>query len=103
MASLGFHEKLLSHLAAGGRGRDEGGQLRAQRAEARHHGQGEHICSNLFVFLCLCAIMVKVRKHVHICNFLFTCSTTFAIAFATCLLLNNLFCMLKYLIFVILG
>ena len=41
MASLGFYEKPLNHLTAGGRGRDEGGQLRAERAEASHHGQGE--------------------------------------------------------------
>ena len=26
---------------AGGRGRDEGGELRAERAEAGHHGEGE--------------------------------------------------------------
>ena len=42
-------KQIKKNFAAGGRGRDEGGELWAERAEARHHGQGEHICSNLFV------------------------------------------------------
>ena len=65
MASLGFYEKLLSHLAAGGRGRDEGGQLRAQRAEARHHGQGEEIGSH-FVY-------IFDNMYNCACNFIFPC------------------------------
>ena len=58
MASLGFYEKLLSHLTAGGRRRHEGGQLRAQRAEARHHGQGLAQISTfvaIYLYLYVCA------------------------------------------------